>query len=135
MVITIASHSRNIAEQSVIFMWLSTIIIIALSYDLTVIEFFSVFVSILAIIFVSPIIALLTDLANLGILKPEDIPIYEVSFIGLWSLYISVIAVLIHLVIKYRQLLTDIIGSIVIWILTLLEKYYVTISERLKQKK
>jgi len=132
MAVMLASHSRNIAEQSIVFMWLSTVIIMALSYDLTIVELFSVFVSIIAIIFVSPIIALLTDLANLGILKPKDIPIYEVSFIGLWALYISVIAIIIHLTIKYRQLLKDIVGSIILWTLTLLEKTNLIIKSKIK---
>ncbi len=121
MVITLASQSRSIAEQSIIFMWLSTIVIMSLSYNLTTVEFFSVFVSILAIVFVSPLMVLLTDLANLGILKPEDLPMYTVSFIGLWSLYISVVAVIIHLLIKYKDLLAEVFGSVMIWFTSLLK--------------
>ncbi|HDJ97032.1 MAG TPA: hypothetical protein ENG54_01030 [Thermofilum sp.] len=117
MVLMLASTSRNIAEQSVMFMWLSTVIIMVLSYDLTLVEFFTVFVTATSIMLAGPLINLLTDLANLGILKSSDIPVYEASLIGLWSLYISLIAISIHLVLKYRDMIGDALFSFMLWLL------------------
>ncbi|MCD6209192.1 MAG: hypothetical protein J7J67_03285 [Thermoproteales archaeon] len=117
MVLMLASTSRNIAEQSIMFMWLSTVIIMVLSYDLTLVEFFTVFVTATSIMLAGPLINLLTDLANLGILKSSDIPVYEASLIGLWSLYISLIAISIHLVLKYRDMIGDALFSFMLWLL------------------
>ena len=109
MFLALAYESRAIAEESILFMWISTVLIMVLSYNILLAEIFTIIVGILTAVFTSPLLGLLADLASLGLLAPVDIPVYQATIIALWTLYIALASLIIHLIMKHKQLVENIL--------------------------
>ena len=100
MFLTLAYVSREVAEESVLFMWFSTIAMVMLSYDLLLVELFTIVLGLFTTLFADSILKIILRMAVSGGMGTINIPLYESTIIALWILQVSLIAIMVHVVIK-----------------------------------
>jgi len=122
-IITIfAVTSQEIAVNSVVFMMFSTLIIMFFSYDLLLIEMFTITIGILSLIITPPLIDVISEAATFGLASPINIAIAQALTTSFWLLYFVYIALLVHLIIQHRDNIMGILNALMYIGLILLKK-------------
>jgi len=94
---------QEVAVNSVIFMIMSTLVLMFLSYDILLVEVFALTMMFFSLVITPPLISIISEFAKYGAATPADIAIAQALVIASWIIYFIFIVLLIHLAVEYRE--------------------------------
>ncbi len=112
--------SQEIAVNSVVFMIFSTLIIMFFSYDLLLVELFTIAMGALSLIITPPLVDVIMELAGYGLATPTDIAIAQALTASIWILRFIFSALVIHLVVQYKREVVQLVKALAGLLLELL---------------